>query len=378
MIEKIGKLLVLKSIISNFQSFQMKDTEKVLKEELSKHFEGQSQRLTMMSKLIIALIKMNTVNYSKLALVLNRTVKVSSNFRRIQRFINEYQFCRQVFIQLVWSLFASRQAWIVLNIDRTNWKFGKANINILMIGISYKGTAIPLIWKLLDKRGNSSKKERIDLLTALQSHLTKDQIDQIHCLVADREFIGNQWIKYLIAQPFHFFIRIKKNAKIYKFQNGKACHASRLFTTDQFKVLRKRRYLYGNQLYVGGQKVNNKEWLILISDVPLKGATQLYGERWGIEVFFGACKTRGFNFEDTHVTNQNRLCNLIFIIAIAFCWALKTGEWLIEKGHQIPIKYIKKRKTKLVSMFRLGLDYLKYRFLNFIASVDDIHVLSCT
>jgi hypothetical protein len=37
--------------------------------------------------------------------------------------------------------------------DRTNWKFGKANINILTVGISWRGTAIPLVWMLLDKRG---------------------------------------------------------------------------------------------------------------------------------------------------------------------------------------------------------------------------------
>lgn len=356
----------------------MKDTEKVLKEELSKHFKGQSQRLMMISKLIIALIKMNTVNYSQLALVLNPLVKIGSNFRRIQRFIKEYNFCAEAFIQLVWSLFVVKQDWVILSIDRTNWKFGRANINILMIGIAYKGTAIPLIWKLLDKRGNSSSDERVNLCKKLHSYLSKDQIDKIRYLVADREFIGNQWIKYLKEQPFSFVIRIKKNAKVHKSVHGKSTNAKRLFTTNQFKTLRKPRWLYGNRVYIGGQKINKKEWLILISDKPLKAATQLYSERWGIEVFFGACKTRGFNFEDTHVTNQDRINNLIFVLAISFCWALKTGEWLIEKGHQIPIKYVRKRKTKLISIFRLGLDYLKRRFLNFIASSEDIKVLSCT
>jgi hypothetical protein len=39
--------------------------------------------------------------------------------------------------------------------DRTNWKFGKVNINYLVLGVAYKGMAIPLFWDLLDKKGNS-------------------------------------------------------------------------------------------------------------------------------------------------------------------------------------------------------------------------------
>ena len=53
----------------------MKDTEKVLKEELSNIFEGQGQRLTMLSKMIIAIIQLSTISYSKLYLAINPSVK---------------------------------------------------------------------------------------------------------------------------------------------------------------------------------------------------------------------------------------------------------------------------------------------------------------
>lgn len=134
----------------------------------------------------------------------------------------------------------------------------------------------------------------------------------------------------------------------------------------------------GQRLYVGGQKIGKNEWLIIISDRPLKHANTYYGERWGIEVFFGACKKRGFNFEDTHVTKLNRISNIVFLIAIAFCWALKTGEHLVENGCQIPIKNLKNRKSRLYSFFRLGLDRLKELLLNFLSAFNEIRVLSCT
>ncbi|MCH2044200.1 MAG: transposase, partial [Saprospiraceae bacterium] len=119
-------------------------------------------------------------------------------------------------------------------------------------------------------------------------------------------------------------------------------------------------------------------WLILVSAQPLSAAKSYYGERWGIEVFFAACKTRGFNFEDTHVTKLKRIYNLLFVVAIAFIWAIKTGEYLVKNGYKIPIKKLKKRKAKLYSIFRVGFDYLQEQLLNFLSIQDKIRLLSCT
>ena len=61
----------------------MKDTEKALIEELCKHFIGEVRRLKMMSKLVLSVLKMCTVNFAQLALVLHLSVKDESNFKRI-------------------------------------------------------------------------------------------------------------------------------------------------------------------------------------------------------------------------------------------------------------------------------------------------------
>ncbi len=41
---------------------------------------------------------------------------------------------------------------LVLSMDRTNWKFGKVHINILMLSVAHKGMAIPIVWYLLKKK----------------------------------------------------------------------------------------------------------------------------------------------------------------------------------------------------------------------------------
>jgi hypothetical protein len=55
----------------------------------------------------------------------------------------------------------------VLAMDRTNWEFGQATINILMISVMWKGVGVPLIWTLLAMAGNSDSETRSCLLDRL-------------------------------------------------------------------------------------------------------------------------------------------------------------------------------------------------------------------
>jgi hypothetical protein len=55
------------------------------------------------------------------------------------------------------------QPWI-LSTDRTEWSFGQTRFNILMLGVVHEGVADPLLWEMLEKKGNSNSNERMDLL----------------------------------------------------------------------------------------------------------------------------------------------------------------------------------------------------------------------
>jgi hypothetical protein len=64
---------------------------------------------------------------------------------------------------------------------------------------------------LLDKRGNSNTQERMDILTSFIKQFGKISIRGV---LADREFIGKQWFKYLKDNGINFIIRIKKMLKL--------------------------------------------------------------------------------------------------------------------------------------------------------------------
>ena len=65
--------------------------------------------------------------------------------------------------------------------------------------------------------------------------------------------------------------------------------------------------------------------------------------RWVIETLFGCLKSRGFNIEDTHITEPAKIEKLLSVVAIAFSFAYKKGE-LKSKIKPIKIKTPKEGK----------------------------------
>ena len=120
-------------------------------------------RLNLMSMVIIALCKVQNVSFHKLAIAFDTESKADSSLRRLQRFIASFQLCRDLIARLIFELLPEKTN-LKLVIDRTNWKFGEQNINIFMLGITYRNVAFPLMFSMLNKKGNSNSKERIELI----------------------------------------------------------------------------------------------------------------------------------------------------------------------------------------------------------------------
>ena len=99
---------------------------------------------------------------------------------------------------------------------------------------------------------------------------------------------------------------------------------------------------------------------------------------WLIETLFKDFKRTGFRFEETHLTEGERIEKLFALMAIAFCWAHLVGEWLNEIK---PLK-VKKHQRLQKSIFRYGFDHIRSILLNIHNKVEEylsiIKVLSCT
>ena len=95
--------------------------------------------------------------------------------------------------------------------------------------------------------------------------------------------------------------------------------------------------------------------MIIASNGPAQKALQAYRRRWQIECLFGDSKTRGFNMEDTRLTQPAKLSSLLVIITLAMAWAYATATAV--KGAE-PIK-IRAHGYRGKSWFRLGFDQLR-------------------
>lgn len=338
-----------------------------LRDILNGYFGWNKARMTCFVGMLLALFKVRTINLTELACGFLSNATIDSRYKRIKRFFKDFEIEFPLVASWVVQFFGLTNKPLYLSMDRTNWQWGKKNINILMLSITYKGIAIPLFWSLLDKKGNSNTNERIAIMDRFITQFGKDNIAG---LLADREFIGSDWFMWLKKERIHFVIRVKKNL-LTTDSRGREVHVEALFRglkPTEERILWGSRDIMGESVYLSALKMPDGELLIVATDECSGFAIKKYGLRWEIETLFGCLKSKGFNFEDTHITKPDRIEKLLVLLTIAFCWAHKTGEW---KHEQKPIE-IKKHGRKAVSYFRYGLDMLRDIILNGVQQVGDV------
>ena len=330
-----------------------------LRDILNGYFGWNKARMACFVGMLMALFKVRTINLTELACGFLSNATIDSRYKRIKRFFKDFTIDFPLVASWVVQFFGLSNKPLYLSMDRTNWQWGKKNINILMLSITYKGIAIPLFWSLLDKKGNSNTEERIALMERFIAQFGKDKIA---ALLADREFIGSDWFRWLKKKRINFVIRIKKNL-LTTDSRGRTVYVKALFRglrPTEERILWGSRDLMGEMVYLSALKMPDGDLLIVATNEQSGFAIKKYGMRWEIETLFACLKSKGFNFEATHITKPERIEKLLVLLTIAFCWAHKTGEW---KHEQKPIE-IKKHGRKAVSYFRYGLDVLRDIVLN--------------
>jgi len=174
-----------------------------LRDILNGYFGWNKARITCFVGMLLALYKVRTINLTELAcgFLSNATIE------RIKRFFKDFEIEFPLVASWVVQFFGLTNKPLYLSMDRTNWQWGKNNINILMLSITYKGIAIPLFWKLLEKKGNSNTTERIAIMDRFITQFGKENIAG---LLADREFLVQTGLCGLKKSGFILLYVLKK------------------------------------------------------------------------------------------------------------------------------------------------------------------------
>ena len=139
----------------------------------------------------------------------------------------------------------------VLALDRTNWKLGSCDVNILVLSIVTQRFRVPLMWSLLDHGGNSSTAQRIELM---RRYLRLFEVSSIDALLAHREFVGARWLEFLNENNVPFVVRLRKNLQVRTEDDG----MPRLFRTLVHKNRRSSKRNWTGWLHTMAEKPENR------------------------------------------------------------------------------------------------------------------------
>lgn len=320
-------------------------------------------RRDFLARLLVSLLTAQTVCLNRLASLFPSGAKIESRYQRIRRFFGGFAFDPADFVQVVLRLAqkVGAKAPFVLAFDRTEWQLGKTPINVFVLGIVHKQVVFPLLWAILEKEGCSNTAERIDLFEHAVALLGKEQIDYF---VGDREFISAGVLDWLCQEQIGYRLRMRQDILLTN-GHGEAVTAGWLFrrgAIGQEQTLAGRRECLKQEVHVAGMRFKNEkgktEFLIIASDKPAPLSD--YSLRWNIENLFSGLKSRGFDLEATHLLESDRLSRLVSVLAVAFAWAVATGEVVEEQERQQgkPPR-TKAHGRRAVSTFRRGLDILR-------------------
>ena len=328
------------------------DPVQELKAVLSEHLPWHGARIGFLAHFLLALLKVRSVNLAELATGFGGKAKVESHYKRLQRFFRSFEIDQDSLARLLVRLVPVGGGSWRLTLDRTNWKFGQVEINFLVLGIAHRGIAVPIFWSVLDKAGNSDTAERIALM---ERFLKVFGASRFAALLADREFVGEDWFRWLQKQGLPFHQRLKRNTLVPNSWN-RMMRLDELFGSlrpGEARRLPGRRPVWGCFVHISALRLDDGDFLFIASSgAPQAEALDAYADRWQVETLFGALKSRGFNLEDTHLTDPKRLAKFMGLLALAFAWTYRSGE-LLQDGPS-PIRQKKLSSARSSPSFVTG------------------------
>lgn len=315
---------------------------------LEASLNSNKARLKVLAGIILGIIKSRDVNLNTLASYQTSHAKHSSQHKKLYRFFLQWFIPWGDLIAFTLSRIPKPEEGYILSIDRTNWQFGTMHVNILTVGVVVGKAAIPLVWSTLPqttKRGNSNANQRIELMSKLLKYLP---VEEIHFLAMDREFHGKKWLKWLNNQNLIWVLRIKKSTLI---SGTSASNLGVSRVQDRYQ----REEVWGLPLYFGCKSIlegRDSHLYVVSNKFTPREALKAYQKRWAIEVLFGHLKKKGFNLENTHLCQADKMDRLIAVLALAF---LFTVGWGLIVKEITTLDATEKRK----SIFRLALDLMR-------------------
>jgi hypothetical protein len=330
---------------------------RALAESLRPHLELSKSRVETLCLLVVGMISARTVNLGHIACERPGRALTASTYRRLQRFFQHVRLGPDWTLPLVAAMLGPGRRWTLV-LDRTQWSIGKREVNYLVLAVVTRHFRAPLLWTLLPRRGNSSTAGRIALIERYLAHFPASTI---RTLLADREFVGAEWLRFLNENNIPFAIRLREDLRVVTEDGSELTLHARLRGAQRTRIFTARLWADGGRVtgeapeFTFAAKRLARGWLIVVTNRRARAALDDYRKRWSIECMFAHAKTRGLNIEDTRLTCARKLDLLMGLVTLALVWAER-----VAVDHFHPRAPARKAHGHLAqSWFRVGFDRLR-------------------
>ena len=319
----------------------------------------------------------------------NTETKPESNYKRLTRFftVEEKQELVKSLLCICCCMLDTKVKIKYLALDGTSWEFGDKKIHLLTLSVVYGGVSIPIWWEELDKKGTSNFEERKRVIEHASKILSLSGL----ILLADREYIGRKWLKYLKSKEIDFIIRLKEN--IYKEEIDQASvEASPKDYFQKARYIKLQRIAFFRRYSANGVskrfKIDDDTYTFVVFKNPKQGAEEklvyfistlkqkrhivrAYPIRWTIECCFKHLKSNGFRLEEMSLTDPEKIMLMMGIVVFLYVLCIVEGLKQLKKAKKSDWKNYKDGKRFLtVSVFSKGLAYVNLRFSDLVSFIQ--------
>lgn len=266
----------------------------------------------------------------------------NSQRRRLQRFVGQPLALEAFFRGWTSSVVKTlKQRQVVLVVDETKLK---AAFGVMVVGVVFEGRCIPLAWRVY--RANS----RADYPAEGQSRMIIRLLKQVRAglpvgtsvrVLADRG-IGTSplLMRGIAALGWTFLFRVTRQSKLILpdgeavtffdqvSQPGQGYCASGLVFKKRGRIPAHVRVLWREDA--------QERWALVTNDRRLSGWE--YAQRMWIEEAFRDLKSHGWQVEQAHLNEPQRMARLWIILVVAYAWMLLLGRAVTVAGQAVPPK----------------------------------------
>jgi hypothetical protein len=328
---------------------------KTLKQMMEMSHQGHLVTLAMM---ITGIVMSRNAQLSQMSSEVPSTAKDKSVEMRLRRWVKNAKIDTEViympFARQILESLANTP--LVLVIDGSQAGRG---CMVLMVGVLYKKRALPIGWVVYrGKKGHTTAQRHIQALEQVRPLLPSGS--EV-VLLGDAEYDTTEmlvWMaantdwQYVLRTSPQIYVQEGSNSQpigTYPLARGQLFHRTQVgFTQDAPITLN----------LIGWWGSRYEEPIFLVTNVPNAYlACRFYRRRFQIETFFSDQKSRGFHIHKSHLSDPVRLGRLLIAACLAYIWMIWQGLWVIASHHT---GLIDRTDRTDKSLFRLGLDWIKY------------------